>query len=455
MKNREIDVDIEIITEMENSEMDVYVGLIDCESNRSKLEMPIDINKDDMMFDTNLNDLNVDCQESIFQYLNLSDLLNISETDDDFTEAANIIYRRLYKNKLIRIDKNVCGFGHYPNTHTIKSGCIIVHNQRFYSRLLSNFGNSIKKLSINLKMKNYFNEIEDIQAQINKYCAKSLVEFNIENCQHFTSKAFVKPFSQVCALSLTNCVLQFTADEFNRLFPCLIRLELLKNKMKSEHSVFIEQNFPNLKHWTLDHKGFSRQNILMALFFNQQLSSLHLMTTVDSKFLHLINELSPNLRNLQLVISSYDFTEDFSINFKNVEKMKLSVHGPFKNLPINFDQLKELEINVNDGYYHGFIDFIIQNVNLIKLTIDTPCWIVMNTDDIDVKLIGQNLNLTELSLKRCRISDDAASYLMNSGKLLKKLQFRQMDPTEQLELNINKDKWKVDVDHGLVQCELR
>lgn len=430
---------------------------VETDTKRHKLELSVEHDNNETTFNTTLTDVNVDCQEVIFQYLNLPDLLNIVEAHKDFVEAARIIYSRCYKGKTVKINGTCWTMGESRITHTIKSDCIEIKDQRCFAQITSNFGDRIKKLSINFynsnPIKRFFNE--EIHDQINKFCVDSLVQLNLENCEHFSSEAFQQPFTTLCCLTMKNCELPFTSDNFYRLFPCLNRLELTRNT--AIHPNFIECHIPTLEHLTLDsNKGFSTENILIALYYNQQLSNLHLVTHFNSKFLQSINILMPNLRNLQLVILSYKFTDEMPLNFKSVEKFTLTVdHGPFIDMSIGFEQLKELVIQINGSYGHDFTDFITKNQELTKLTIIAPSWNAIKLTDSDADKLGKPIHLTELILRFCHISNVAASDLMNNCKMLKRFQFARNKTENDLILYVDKREWKWTIANGSVLCERR
>ena len=82
----------------------------------------------EMIFNTKLIDLNVDCQEAVFQNLNLPDLLNIAASHAAFLKASGYVYSRLYKNKTVRINGNRCtsGLGHlFFRTHFHRRICFL------------------------------------------------------------------------------------------------------------------------------------------------------------------------------------------------------------------------------------------------------------------------------------------------------------------------------------------
>lgn len=439
---------------LESHEIDVHDDKIYHRAKRQISEEPIDINEDlETTFNTKLPDINVDCQEAIFQYLNFNDLLNIVDAHKDFLKAAGFIYSRLYKAKPIKINLSSCILKGHFGTHTIKSDCIELSDYRICSQFISNFGDRIKKLSIKFNSLNKYFFDGEVLAQTNKFCANSLVELRITDCQHFPSEAFTQPFTEVRCLSMTNCKLPFGDDELYRLFPCLNRLELQGNTVM--YPSFIEHNIPELEHLSLNFKSnrLSSQNFLTALCYNQQLSSLNLMTRIDAALLHSISELSPNLRDLQFGITSGGSGDEISINFRSVEKLTLTTgRNSFKGVSITFDQLRELVIKVDDRYESDITDFITQNTLLTKLTIIAPSWNAIELTDFEVVTLGESLNLTELILKRCHISSNAASDLMNVCKMLRTFEFDQLYPEEELVLDVN-DNWKWTIVNGSVQCE--
>lgn len=56
---------------------------------------------------TKITDLNCDCLENIFKYLEFDDLLNIADSSQQFYNAVCLVYKKEYANKEVVFDRKL------------------------------------------------------------------------------------------------------------------------------------------------------------------------------------------------------------------------------------------------------------------------------------------------------------------------------------------------------------
>ncbi|XP_055306227.1 uncharacterized protein LOC129570583 [Sitodiplosis mosellana] len=399
------------------------------------------------------------CEKVDVQRLSFAELVDRVSSNKDLIDEFGLEFCRL-SHQSIKIYGRRCVEGSFLFTHKAKPGCMEIYERDLCFKMLQNFGCFITKIVIDfegLKSVDKFNQY--IQNEVNDFCAKSLIELELHNCRQASFDELTHPFPDVQRVCFKNCHLECTADDLKRLFPVVNRLEVLGCTMA--YTGCIEQSFVNLQHLSvqLTKGGLSKETILAALCFNQQLSSLHLVAHVDSTLLHSISQVTPLLQCLHLHILSYNFNDGKQTHFGNVEKLMITLDGgPFINLPIWFDHLTELEVTVNDGLHERFSEFISRNEKLIKLTIVAPSWNQIELYDNGMAILAEKLTyLTDFTLQRCTISLVAAVNFMRKAKMLRDFRFSVTNKLEskQLLLLQIENTWKLTNDKNLYQCERR
>lgn len=400
--------------------------------------------------ETKFIDINVDCQEAIFQYLTISDLVNVVETHANLTEAAGIVFTKSYKSKTFKINGMRCAFGGSYTTHVIKMNCIEINDQRLCSNVLQHFGAHIKRISINyhgLESSQKF--IRNFHTELQTFCKDTLISLEIKNCCAFLID---QTFVALRELIINNSILQSHAKQ---LFPNLNRLQLLGNSVNG--CTILEHNYPDLDHLALEIslKSFSPTTVLSALHRYQHISSLHLVASeVDWSFFHLVSELTNNLRSLHLHICSIDFIDQLDqpdqlmVLFKSITKIEITMdRDPFDDLQLNFVGIKELSLIVNANIGPGFIDFITRNHQLENLTIIAPNWNDIKLTDIDLHTITtQLLHLRELELRNCSVPVAAALRLPHECVTLKRFGFTRANKISQKIVRLLEQDWSMTTD---------
>lgn len=394
---------------------------------------------------------------SLLENLSFVELIEKIDNQKELIDEAGFYFCKL-SHQSIHINGRRCAAGLSRMTHKIRSDCIEIYDETLCSKLMRNFGKFIISLSINFDNLAAFDRYySSIQHQIMEYCTDSLEELEVINCQNFKLHESNEAFKEMRNVSLTACDFDDKEVNLNRLFPNLDRLELLRNTLTNKDC--IEKNIPGMSYLaiSLNKNGFSKDNFLTALCFNQQLTGLHLLSNINSNILQSITEVTPFLEYLHLHITSYDFPDDQTIHFHNVKKLAITLTGSeFINFPIWFDHLLEMELTVNCGLGKDSMDFIIRNEKLIKLTIAAPSWKPVQLSDIDLMSIATKLpNLTDLTFQRCNISASGAIAFMKECKVLNDFRFtveNKNDDKTSLVAGVG-NEWKLTEDEDSFRCE--
>lgn len=394
--------------------------------------------------------------KSDFQRLSFDKLVDFVIKNEDRMDEAGLEFCH-QSHQSIKIIGRHCANAGFHSTYKAKPDYMEIYERTLCFDVLQNFGGFITKIVIDfdgLKSVDPFNK--SIQSEVNKYCATSLIHLEMYNCREVLFNEEIHPFVEVQSVRFKNCRLDCSSNDLYRLFPVVNHLELLGCTFA--YSECIEQSFNSLQHMAVQMKsgGFSMDNILPALCFNQQLSSLHLVGNINSKFLHSISQLTPLLQCLHLQMLTYDFDDGHTVHFDNVEQFIVTLDGgPFINLPISFDHLTELEIIVNHGIHEKFGEFIGKNGKLTKLTIVAPSWNPIELYDSDMTILTEKLTcLTDFTLRYTTISIAAATNFIRKARMLRDFRFVLNNnlENEQLLLSQIENTWKLTKEENSYQC---
>lgn len=174
----------------------------------------------------NLND---DCLEHIFNYLDARDLLNIGQSNTRFQDPAGIVFKRKFGDDVHIYGLNVYGW--------IKSERI---DEPQCQSLISIFGNFITSIELSYSiapdpeykhsLKRTENEnsesLERIFDEISKHSLKSLVKIAFLDFPSGWLSRFSKPLPTVKSVALHGCDLGDGTSFLSEIFPKLRDLEL-------------------------------------------------------------------------------------------------------------------------------------------------------------------------------------------------------------------------------------
>lgn len=384
--------------------------------------------------DTKLTDIDVECIEYIFDFLNLVDLLSVADSNKYLCRISESVYSRRY-------GKHSIAFQNYGNEildlwiHSDPE--LAIGNLRISLRLLRCFGHLISRIKVfsssNISpIKNAFY----ILFYINEYCANHLAELYLYHCDQVELNRFTKPFSKVRKVDITSCL--FGDSWLHRLFPSMQQLNIIGYCRKKRFNFStIAYTFPQLEVLWINCEyeasdELYKQNLLAAIRLNPQLKSFKQVQygkpTVDMSILqHSIDQLQ-NLETFDLVINCNDLTsfDGPSLHFKNVKKSNLYLSNYVVGqsvpiIPFSFGHLEELTLQTGRLLPDTAIwDFISKHPNIKKLTMD---WRQTPLNVYAAKLADALPLLTEIHFTHCDFLGHEVSPFLDQFKSLKRFGF--------------------------------
>lgn len=332
-------------------------------------------------------DLNVDCLEKIFSFLNVNDLLNVVDSNKLLKQGAEFAFKEKKNTKIILDRLKKREIVHY---HDWSPGgdalCITDLNTSL--QLLRCFGHLIFSLEIVYTDISANNRVH-LDHYIADYCAATLTEISITK---WDDKNTGKPIFKDLDIFFPNVqiVSLATNEKFNKLLP-------------------INKWFPKMISL---HVNSKLKHLGAAIRMNPQLQHLSIDGNWNTKMLKRISKL-PVLETLSLNWSNFFGAKKFKINteiqFKNVKKCELYFrnHMQIALMPLKFDdQLVDLTLPNLEAPHS--LDFICKHPTINKLTL---CLTRPGQFEFRINELFQLKNalpsLTELSLHGHILFDEA------------------------------------------------
>lgn len=372
-----------------------------------------------------LVDINNDCLEEIFMYLDLMGLVNIAECDERFTSAAQSVYLRRY-----------CKMKAYLYFETIHhepgKGEIRIHTN-IAEALFRQFGHLISNLTVQ-----WCNHYEgSIEKTLLSCRFDSLTVLRLIWLRSIDFQTLNKPFEKVEDLTIIQSFLSHELSRLNIWFPNLIRLKLYQVKFLQSETLKLK--FPLLKHLEISNTlpTMSENLIIAILRINPQLESLTLRHNLDVKFLQSIAKCLPFVVKLELwePMDGFKIFREQTISFENVKEFKLNArqgydlnHMPFK---FNLQSLTLAGFNMFNG---NTLNFIKQHQELRTLCLMPEITFVDDlTYDNVTSIIESLLQLVVLEFCADNFTADQLILLLSMNKNLKKMRFTFLLPPDFVE----------------------
>lgn len=372
-----------------------------------------------------LTNLNIDCLNNVFEYLELDDLLNVADANKQLHRAANLTYVRKYCRKQVIFEHITLSRDRdmYVTDKVISIGDFRTSLQfiRCFGRLICDVkfdsnGSEDMTCIINHECDHH------VIRYVNEYCSESLIKIQMCTAVGGWEGQLRKPFSKIRRVQLENCNFTFK-DSLSRLFPRM-QILIVDNFYCGANSLFYNANhFPQLEKLSFILKtGY--EAILPYLFLNPQLKTLQissyqcnaitseLYSRAFARLQHLdelhfyVNHLVNNCMNNVLHLKS---VKSFVIGGSDVLK-----------IPFSFDQLNKLIIANNVQLNVAFFRFIAENPTIRNLEFK-----FQDLSDMDRFKLAKSLPLLEsMQLGASSISADEASDFLTKFTNLQYFKFK-------------------------------
>lgn len=365
-----------------------------------------------------LIDINDHCLWHMFEFLDVNDLVHISEVHERFVSVAISVYRRLYRksNKLVL---NL-GSVHYQSN----DDCCPCPASENIEPFFRHFGHLVSNAFINCMGKRKADSY-DIGALLQKFCADSLVQLDLALCDENDFPTIQTPFTKLQKLTFIEAKLNRNVSQMDVWFPHIQSLELINVKLSQPES--FEVNFPHLKSLEIyiEESNLPIQTVSEMLRHNPQLKSLSLLCDYDQNFIESLSRNVPGLEELELWAPEDRFLsfQNHKIHFAAVKKFTLNsctTRGDFLvNIPFAFSGLREIKFDGFNQFKGQILDFINRSPTLKKLQLIpyVDDWDDLTHGDVQ-KLLGCLPKLTELEFCADSFVVDDVVQLLNCSEQL-------------------------------------
>lgn len=380
---------------------------------------------------TTLFNMNMDCKFLIFEQLNFESLLNMAQVNKEFAISAVNVFRRKFSDKKIVIE---CHEDNHPRqntgwsfniwdtfhgtktvaqiSHFISEDQIKIQDYKMILNTLRIFGGEIRRLKM------VYNSVDVIKSKvitraINKYCANSLIELELDECFDSVLNYMPKPFKQVKHLIFGKSfrgMSPYKVLPMNELFPQIQHLSLFLTTFDSHYPICY---LPQLQHLNLDINSEYENQTVNFIQMNPHIRSIDLRSPT-SKILDSVNRVLLNLENI--TISLYT-VEDNTMHFDSVTKFKAkdSVFYPGN---VAFSKLHELSMNCYGEKCDHWIDFLKKHRNITRFHIGNS-----NMNDDQFNRITDLPNLIEMSISHLQGEpfqiETIVRFMENHDKIMK------------------------------------
>lgn len=368
-------------------------------------------------------EVNNDCLERVFDFLEFQELINVAEANTHFQTAARIVFARKLKQRIVLVDIGDTyiapqeremthpGIVIYPNAICIRSPLLALKTIRL-------FCTTIPKIS--LKLPDDVSLRQKFFVHVNQYCYKTLKVLHISGDHSVMTPIFSAakyPFKSVEQLTYDGATAGPGHEHLTRLFPHLSQITL--NNIAVVNSQYLFQTFPNLDSVTLcssiidrscfdGRKYFIDNDLETIMNLHPQLQSFGLVGYGNMRIWSLINA---KLKHLKHVCASFAPEDKWSkkskIVFENVEtlEVRLDLHSS-RARPVHIFSFKRLrKLVLKDCISHFelglWMDFVLAHPSIEEL-------VILNVNTKCLRHVNTKLN------EVCQITK-SVSYQMNSN----------------------------------------
>lgn len=364
--------------------------------------------------DTKIYQLNDDCLQKIFGYLNAKDLLSIANVLPIFAKIAPISF---------------------PIKHTsINLETLGLANLLQFQHFISTFGRKIVSLEVALphllqSTDEAFKFEHEIQALIVRYCGGTLTELRMAHFKLKRVEMWRPLFAGLRKLYVHRC--RFT-DRFVQMLECCVELEQIDwNTSTIDINWSLQYPLPNLKVFRLNEVAGISMNVLTTfLLMNPQLKEVCVTKCIgiEGSILKEIARNVPMIENIAYISSSSQFVAHLS-GFQRLAKLKtlkmdLKNDANASNL---FSQLIAKGIRLENLSLARCVwsDHLLNRLAGMRTLKSLGLYAVMGMDIGHLLYVVKNLeNLTHLHFVECKgLNTEGFVDIVRAGRKLRQLQF--------------------------------
>lgn len=363
-----------------------------------------------------LTDVIYDCLITVFEKLDVFDLLHIAEANGRLVPATQSVFSRRHREKTVFVNLGpVSNIGPKFYQFEVEPAAVLCHH----------FGKFVSKMFINFM----YQYAPALELEMLTHCTDSMIELRLGFCHQRNFEAMKRPWPQLQKLEVFKGTLGSKLSELNSWFPKIIGLKLVDVQLSIPKS-FVAQ-YKELKILTIYNKEETIEPmvIFQTIQANPQLQKLVLISESNMNLLRLMSEHLLELVELEICAPRDCFYfEEIPLEFKRVKKFKLN--NQFDNgnyiryMPFAFDDLQELKIvGFNEFTFDAHLmNFILSQESIEKIAMVPK---LQKENDLDLKILNLLVQLPKLiELEICMdnfTNAEVIFFLIRSKRLKKEL----------------------------------
>lgn len=323
-------------------------------------------------FSRKIVDLIDDCLEHTFNFLDLGDLINVSNASRRLRRVTTTVFANKYKGRELQIKPFEDG-RNGTKALNVSDVAIIIYRPIVAFQILRHFGNLIQKININLDFgsRSVSSETldlprksilcESLLTHVNKHCSENLQKFVLHSDIRFQSKSVQwpngsgfafekpkKPYKNVEEVAIADCCITAFGGS---IFPKMRRLELGNIEFIDPKCIVAKYNY--LEHLKLDNIFYPNE-VKQIISLNSQLKSFSNDSFCNLDFLKLVNKKLTQLKYLEIWIPNKFRYPRNLIHFESVETLKVNSLLSFDWYKLfSFKQLNTYSLNGNIQIYRN------------------------------------------------------------------------------------------------------
>lgn len=369
-----------------------------------------------------LVDVNNDCLERVFEFLDFRDLIYLAEANKHLGVAAETVFIRKLKRRMIVVKiKNPSVRRHKIDIRSdldVYDDVIRIRSPLLAIQTIRRFGPSIPEIRLKSDESSFFRE--KFFVHINKYCYKTLNTLIINGDYSNMFGAMENLFENVEKFTYHEGTIGRGCEQFNRIFPHLHHLKVIDSVISDWN--YILYNFPKLDAFTFNYDlnfptNFTDNYLKTIITLNPQLESFELISYYEPSIWRFVNA---KLKNLKSIYVSYspphakNYTGG-SIQFNTVETFDVlsEVGTDTHSIDVfSFKCLKKMTVRCWSDQVEVWLDFVLAHPTIEVLEI-----IIL--DNMFSELlrefkVRQQLNKVRQNTRFISIQLDAGAFLLHS-----------------------------------------
>lgn len=405
---------------------------------------------------TKLTDVNNDCLELVFEYLDVHDLINVAESSKCLRTAAIIVFGRNHKAKTLDITFDDFGLKRtywpmlYRQIHA-KGSSIKAVMPGPVLKLLRIFGCLIQRINMVAGCRSRCAQVHKrIYGYINKYCSNTLKTITLWHEMEIGAAGKKKPLKGVEEVNLTMSELELI--DYRKFFPNVRRFCLTYAKF-ADRKRFVAK-YSRLEDFEIDYcyEGkllLGKNDVKQIIRLNPGLRGFGLTLDCEPYIWQTLSKWSPQVETLKIMYKFRDILQykGKPIRFENVENLlmrtniddELYEQNPEQEIILEFVKLRDCQIV---GRFKEFwMKFITQNPTIEKMHIehgDNDRFVLTNEDI--TKITKTLTNLTDFSIRNCDCAlDDIIKLLYGCNSIYR------FSWTLESEMNRNRENIEVNL----------